>query len=195
MPKGRLVVTVSLLLPALLVAGMWVAASWWRSWRVPRLDDESPGVRAAAIRALPRKGNEARLIQMLEDEDSDVRLVAIMALVEPYHERENDCGALRARALVRALGDDQLSVRREAAWSLSFLGPDSWPVLREALEDDNPRVRAGAALALTYRHPKAPNTWPSKQQLEDFRRLLQRLTADSDPEVRHNATVALGGIH
>jgi HEAT repeat protein len=178
-------------MPVLFVAAVWVGANWPRSRTRTsvRLDDESPAVRAAAIRSF--RGDRRLLVKMLDDEDSDVRQVAVMALVEPYQENEGGSGAERARALVRALGDERLSVRREAAWSLSWLGPGSWPVLREAMEDKNPRIRAGAALALTYGHPMRETRWSWRNE-GGFRPLLERLTTDPDPEVRKNATKALG---
>src|SRR5205823_1035020 len=119
--------------------GAWVLIQRpWHDWRVEALNDESPAVRAAAIRALPREGNEERLIDRLRDENSDVRLVAAARLGGPGPK-----GAERAWALIRLLGDEHLGVRRDAAWALSHIGPEAWPAIREALQDTSPIVRAG----------------------------------------------------
>jgi HEAT repeat protein len=177
--------------PVLLVFCVWrVHHALW-SPQNARLDDENPAVRAAAIRSLPPRGNEDLVIKMLEDEDADVRLVAVMAL-DWGNNADAGSVAKRARAFVRALGDELLHVRREAAWALSWLGSASWPALREALEDQNPRIRAGAALSFTYRHPKEESTLLWEEKRIDFYSLLERLTNDPDAEVCKYARKALG---
>jgi hypothetical protein len=172
------------------VLGIVVAGHWPQERFIARLDDDSPAVRAAAIRALPLHGNEGRIIKMLEDEDADVRLVAAMALANPYLERQDSNGALRAKALVSALKDQSLAVRREAAWSLSWLGSPAWSLLKEALTDPDPHVRAGAALAARFYHYHKDfdhKFGPSA----DFEFHLERLQHDPDLEGRKNAKPAL----
>jgi HEAT repeat protein len=157
--------------------------------QVEALNDESPAVRAAAVRALPREGNEQLLIDRLKDADPDVRLLAAQRLGG-----RGPKGAERAWAIIGILNDAHIGVRREAAWSLGVIGADAWPALRKALDDENPRVRAGAALALedAYKH-KEPEPWPS-QQAKEIAPILKKLLSDADPEVRRNAEEALGSI-
>ena len=57
------------------------------------LADESPAVRAAAVRAMPRGGNEQLLMDALRDGDADVRLLTAQALGG-----QGPDGAERARA-------------------------------------------------------------------------------------------------
>ena len=85
-------------------------------------------------------------------------------------------------------------MRREASWSLGLIGPDAWLPLREALHDEDPRVRAGAALALNdaYQH-KGMEPWPSRES-EAIVPVLSKLLSDRDPEVRRNAERALEHI-
>jgi HEAT repeat protein len=107
------------------------------------LRDKKPAVRAAAIRKLPYRSDEPLLIDALKDENQDVRLLAIRQLGF-----EGPKGAERAKLLIPLLKDDHAGVRREAAWSLGHIGKDAEPLLRDALSDDDARVRAGAAQAL-----------------------------------------------
>lgn len=84
-----------------------------------RLDDDDPGVRAAAIETLARTHDSAlstvRLLDDLEHDDERVRRAAVQAL-----------GALRdpstSAALARKLDDPARGVRREAAAALAGLG-------------------------------------------------------------------------
>src|SRR5437016_6172302 len=80
----------------------------------------------------------------LDDDDPDVRFVAVTRLhyLGPK-------GSERIKALVSLLNDDHAHVRREAAWTLVYGDPDGWQALEQALQDNNPRVRAAAALGLS----------------------------------------------
>jgi HEAT repeat protein len=148
--------------------------------------DENPARRAEAARRLSRVGSEQLFIDALKDDNSDVRLLAAQELGGPGPK-----GAERAWALCRALKDDHAGVRREAAWSLSLVGPDAWLPVWQALTDESPRVRAGAALALAdaYKH-KESKPWPS-QKGEAVVRKLGTLLSDEDPQVRRNTRRAL----
>jgi hypothetical protein len=147
-------------------------------WRKEDLQDADPAVRATALRTAPGVGIE-RLIQALEDEDVDVRLLAAQRLHDP-------------EALVGALGDRHLGVSREAARSLGDIGWAAWRYLVEAMEDPRPRVRAGAVLALVFSAgDKFPSSWPSREQMEPP---LRKLLDDPDAEVRRNAKAALESI-
>ena len=174
MLRHRFLLALVFLVPLLLIlAGVWAAAP------VPRLDDDNPAVRAAAIRSF--RGGSRQLIPLLADRGPDVRLLAVRRIGE-------------ATLLIGALNDAHPGVRREAAWTLSEQGAHSWPVLRKALTDENPRIRAGAALALAYTPAhKEPELVPSREQ-GGFVPILQELQCDPNPEVRRNAMLALQSI-
>jgi HEAT repeat protein len=164
---------------ALLVACGWMVQHALWSPQNARLDDENPAVRAVAIRGF--KGDRRRILDLLKDEDPDVRLLAAC--------RVND-----VEALIDLLKDDHAGIRKEAAWSLSFHGPDAWPALRKALENETPRVRAAAILALRYnRFHKDPPRYPSPKR-GGFIPLLRKLSSDPDTEVRRNAENLLASI-
>jgi HEAT repeat protein len=167
------------------------AVFWWVQSRkdevAARLKDPSPAVRVAAIREADRTPDEDLLIAALSDEDADVRLVAAQRL--RGHGPE---AAKRARALIVALKDEHAGVRREAAESLYWMGPGSGPALIGALNDPNPRVRAGAALALGdvgaimgVQREREPG------EADAVRPLLTHLLSDEDVEVRRNAARTL----
>jgi HEAT repeat protein len=169
------------------VCGAVFGPGWLRHRRrVAALRDPSPAVRAAAIRALARERASHLLVRMIEDEDADVRLLAVMRLGE-----RGPKAVEWVRALVEALDDPQAGVRREAAWSLGAVGAASAPALQQALQDKRPRVRAGAARALLGACSwKDPDPWPV-QQAKVIVPLLKRLLSDKDAEVRGNAAMAL----
>jgi HEAT repeat protein len=168
----------------LTVSFLWILVE--HSSRVHGLADDRPASRAAAIRKMSRTGNEQLLIARLHDDDADVRLLAVERLGGPGPQ-----GDARARALIPLLQDEHAGVRREAAWSLGLIGPDAWPALREALGDESPRVRAGAALALgdAYQH-KEPAPWPSREA-PNIVPVLRPLLDDPDPDVRRHVKRAL----
>jgi HEAT repeat protein len=163
---------------------------WHPRWE-EALRDPNPAVRAAALRKMSRDGNEQLLIDALKDENADVRFLAAEKL-----RGQGPKGAERASALCRALEDDRYWVRREAAWSLSWIGPEAWPALREALNDENPLVKAGAALALrdACHHKESRDCpWPARES-EAVAPELRRLRSDADPEVSRRAQKALDEI-
>ncbi len=132
-----------------IVAGV-VAVRGWQGQGKPGLDDENPAVRAAAVRSLPLRGNEERLIAALEDENADVRLLAAGRLGGATEKRAEGIAAL-----VGALKDPHAGVRRQAVWSLEAMlsngkEPTPWaeqvrPIILEALDrqakDADPEVR------------------------------------------------------
>lgn len=170
-----------------LILVVLIPIPWLRHYQWEEaLKQESPAIRAAAIRGLPRQGNEQLLITALMDENPDVRLLATQRLGYPGPK-----GAERAWALICLLKDGHAGVRREAAWSLGLIGPEGWPALREALTDESPRVRAGAALALGDAfQPMAPEPWPSRES-KAIIPVLSKLLSDTEPEVHHNTKRAL----
>jgi HEAT repeat protein len=154
--------------------------------RASSVRGEGPAARAAAIRKLDRFGNEHLLIEALQDEDADVRILAAgrLAGLGPK-------GAERARALVRALGDRHAGVRREAAWSLGLIGQDALPPVRDALASEDPTVRAAAVLTIEMGlSHKGGGPWPARE-LESVAPVLRELLKDPDPQVRHNAGRAM----
>jgi HEAT repeat protein len=150
---------------------------------VNRLRDPNPAARAAAVRAAR---SPSLLVEALRDENADVRLLAAMQL-----QGGPGRGAETARALVAALRDPHVGIRREAAAALGSVGPASWPVLREALADPDPRVRAGAAVALSWDETK---DWRDRgpEEVKLFLPSLSALAKDGDSDVRLAAVGALG---
>jgi HEAT repeat protein len=167
-------------------AGAAIFAYWrWnrngRDW-----NEMTSAERVAAIRD-ERRSDADILIAALKDNDPDVRIVAAQHIGRSSG-RETE-GVM---ALVAALGDAHAGVRREAAEALCHLGAVSGPALCDALNDPNPRVRAGAALALGdvgfsmgMRRTRAPG---EEAIIEP---ILKELLHDDDPEVRKNAAHAL----
>jgi HEAT repeat protein len=130
--------------PLAMIVAVVAFVFWRRHERWDKaLSDPREAVRADAIRRMSREGNEELLIAALKDDNVDVRLLAVQRLTGPGPKAKE-----RARALIESLADDRPSVRREASWSLSYIGREVLAPLQEALKDDNPLIRAGAALAL-----------------------------------------------
>jgi HEAT repeat protein len=150
----------------------------------PSLDDPDPAIRAAAIRALPLGCNNKALLDRLDDENANVRLLAAEKLgKDGYRRSKGSHGAERAGALIHMLDDESVAVRREAAWSLGSIGQDAAPALRSALTDDRSHGRSGAVLAIHFAYDwKDPDPWPS-QKSEDVLRTIREMQNDSDPEV------------
>jgi HEAT repeat protein len=145
-----------------------------------RLNDESPAVRAAAVRALARSGQRDRLLGALKDPDPDVRVLAADALGG-----EGPQGPERAEALGEALGDEHAAVRRQAARSLVLIGHEAWPAVHKALLDTDSRVRAGAVRALNRprRVMEEIEYWQARK-VEILIPILTRLLRDKDPDAR-----------
>jgi HEAT repeat protein len=131
----------------LVTLGLGVAGAIWWNLRLhyrATLQDPNPAVRAAAIRAMGFPGDVNLLIGALQDDNADVRLLAAQHLGG----RGPESGR-RADALIPILKDSHPGVRREAAEALCWIGAEAVPALCRALADPDPRIRAGAALALT----------------------------------------------
>jgi HEAT repeat protein len=172
--------------PPALALGLVVATSvvlqiWEHHRLTERLKDSDPALRAAALRRL----NEEKLfIEALRDEDADVRCIAAERLGEAGSGPKQ---AERVKALIPLFLDDHAYVRRQAAFSLAYIGPDaSWPALEEALQGENPRLRSGVARAL----PDVcwgKNGWIREPMLSR----LDKLLTDEDAEVRSSAEYAI----
>lgn len=152
----------------------------------PSLRDENPAVRMAALRKLDNERDVGRLIEALADENADIRLVAAQKL--GGGKQSVDC---RIEALMPMLKDPHAGVRREAAESLGRFGSESSAVLCAALKDEDPRVRAGAALALdSSRRFKSPCN-RSPDEILRIKPLLYQLLRDENAEARRNAISAI----
>lgn len=90
--------------------------------------------------------------------------------------------------LIKALGDESPSVRREVAYLISICGPEAQravPALARLLDDPDPFVRACAAGVLgTVSGDEGPSVLPS----------LRRAAADPDEWVRRAAAKAIDRI-
>jgi HEAT repeat protein len=85
-------------------------------------------------------------------------------------------------------------VRRAAAESLGASWPSTEKVLTDALTDSDPRVRAGAAFALSWVPDGMRDREVTAAQAEPLRPLLRNLLNDENSEVRRNASRALERI-
>ena len=175
--------------------------------------DGSPEVRAAAVRSLARlKLPDDVLVPIVREnlrhDDERVRLAVVNLLVEgrtllprmaPECESlltdERDGVARHAAFLLGKSGQDAAprlldALRREGsrvdpiAGALAQIGRPAVEMITRAIEDPDPRVRRGAALALGQIRPLAPGT---------ARKLTVGL-ADSDPEVRMAFLIAIGNL-
>jgi HEAT repeat protein len=175
--------------------------------------DGAPEVRAAAVRSLARlKLPDDDLLPIAREnllhDDERVRLAVVSLLVdartllprlapelESLLTAERDGVARHAAFLLGKSGIDAAprlldALRREGsrvdpiAGALAQIGRPAVERITRALEDPDPRVRRGAALALGQIRPLAPG-------------MTQKLTvglADPDPEVRMAFLVAIGNL-
>jgi HEAT repeat protein len=142
----------------------------------PSLDDPNPAIRAAAVRATGWNGDVDLLTRALQDEDTDVRLLAAM-----YLGGRREQAGRSAKALVALLKDNHMGVRHEAIQALRAIGAPAAPALVEALSDPDARVREGALDGLGTRRLRSPEERASAISA------LQRLRRDDDPNVRQKA--------
>jgi HEAT repeat protein len=140
------------------------------------IGDTDPRVRAAAVKAIGRLGEQSRatsLIRLLSDPDESVQTETYWALAA--------LGSKDTAAPLRALLEaDNAELRRKAASLLGGL-PDreSIPRLARLLSDKAPLVRANAALAL------------AELQVKEEVPAIAGLLRDSHPQVRGLAVLAL----
>jgi HEAT repeat protein len=149
------------------------------------LADSEPDVRERAVEALAalsRTGADAaRISDLLEDPDRDVRAAAVKAL-EGY-------GAAGLPGLIRALAAKDTGVRRGAANAIAGLdgaaaAPAVPALLEKGLADPDPHVRRISAHALGRIGRLARAALPA----------LRALAADPSAEVRRVAARAVGRI-
>lgn len=145
--------------------------------------DAEPEVRAKAIAALREIGPDVArsalpdLITALKDKEAEIRKQAAAAIA-PFKESGNAA----VQALAELLNDPDEAVRKEAADTLSLIGPASLPLLMQALADkESVPKRQLAAEALMSMAKKASKAVPA---------LIEALK-DPDVGVRKMVTVAL----
>jgi HEAT repeat protein len=141
------------------------------------LDDPSLDVRLAAIEALAHRGHDStkRLAKLLEDSSPRIRTQTLQTL-----------GALKAvdqvDAVVKALGDSDIVVRRHAVMAMEFVGAAKAEALRPLLKDSDDQVREHAARILgAFRDAGATEA-------------LVGLLGDKADHVRREAVKSLGQI-
>ena len=110
-------------------------------------NDAAEKVRSSASYALSNMEPKPTLVipelkQLLRNKSADVRKNAVEALAAIQEPK-----ALTS-FLISSLGDKDAGVRDTIAFYLAVSGENSLPALRGALANENPAVRAGAALAL-----------------------------------------------
>jgi len=135
------------------------------------------GIDPSAKQAIPT------LVRSATSTNSDVRAFALYTLGRMALEPE-----LVDPVLIRGLHDPDRDVRSQAAYglsSLAFMGGDAKPAvpaLIEALQDSDPGVRGGAALALGHIHSETSTVVPA----------LIKSLHDGEVFVRAQAAAALG---
>lgn len=151
----------------------------------------------------------ARLVELLRDEDPQMRLTAAQALGKI-------AAPETAGALVRSLDDGDPAVRAMSAWALGRFGEDvldrAGLELAKRLDDPSPAVKQAAAQALgsvggtqtiiellteRLRHPDVETRRAVVQTLtwldaESAHHALVKALSDSDAQVRQGAVAALG---
>ncbi len=178
--RARLIIWGSVLLVAIAIVVPSVTLAIRHRGPVATLQDPNPAVRIAALRAAGNEGHVDLLIQGLQDEDADVRLISAM-----YLKRPENATAPIIEALIAALRDKHAGVRREAAESLSYIGAPAAPALVTALADSDPRVRIGAILGLSDRPKDIRKRSPEERAL--VIPAMEKLLKDEDLKVRGRA--------
>ncbi len=118
-------------------------------------------------------------LDQLKDKDSDARIRAVNALthLRPPAKKSLD-------AVLAVLTDDDEDVQIYAAMALASFGKEATPMLIDALNGKEARIRRGAAQALGIMNPVAP------EAIDPLIALLN----DKEPPVRQAAAAALGNI-
>lgn len=132
-------------------------------------------IRQAAAKALASIGDKAALSvlqQQAASADPSQRMATLQALA-----RAGDEKALQE--LITFLGSSEALVRIRARLALYAIGHVAVPALMKALDDDNPSMRAEAAMVL------------GALRAETAREKLAALLNDPDPQVRQAAQQAL----
>jgi HEAT repeat protein len=141
--------------------------------------------RSRAVWVLGYLGEQATpaLIEAMNDDQADVRIVAIRAIIEM-----GDRGQRAVPALVHALGDSEEDVRESAAAALGRIGTkarSAAPALTVALRDSAWSVRREAAGALARVGPDPSEAIPALESASKN---------DAAPEVRAAAASAIVSV-
>ncbi len=152
---------------------------------IASLEKLSERARSKAIWVLGYMGDDATpaLIDAMKNDQVDIRVVAIRAIIEM-----GEKGQRAVPALVRALGDAEEDVRESAANALSRVGSKARaavPALVVALGDSVWSVRREAANALARVDPEPREAMPA---------LIKAMRGDTQPEVRAAAATAIVGV-
>jgi HEAT repeat protein len=156
------------------------------------LNDADPLLRREALLCLGhiKAGSAAvpAIITALDDKDESVRHAAAVAL--GFMGPDAKAAASRLKLL---RNDDNALMKTVAAWALTRIEPtneahktEALPLLTQAVKNENPRVRAGAAHALG----ELDGLIPAAQRAAPVATLL----GDAEPQVRSAAIEALMSI-
>jgi len=181
------------------------------------LSSEDKTIQNLSLRFLNAEGKDRMevLIEVLKDEDSDVRRSAVYAigklkdptvgelLIEALKDKESKVRQSAARALgeikvpraveplIAALQDKDCDVRLEATEGLAKIkDPRAVEPLIKALKDENWNVRWSAAKALEKINPKWRETEEAKKWVPVFISDLK----NEKPDIRARAAEALGEL-
>jgi hypothetical protein len=187
--KGWLLV----LTGALLLVLAYFGYSRWRHHQLAQaLHDPDPVVRMDAVRRAGQADQGDLLAEALHDDDPDIRYVAAWMLKGCSHNAET------IRGLLEVSMDDHAYVRKEARQVLRYSPAGARKFIYKGAEDEDWRIRAGAAYALVYIHrlgdvdmggidppPRPPD------ETEIVVSLMTRLLRDDNVEVRKAACFCL----
>jgi HEAT repeat protein len=186
-----------LLFGALLLLGLaYLGYGRWQHWQLAKaLHNSDPVIRMDAVRKAAKSDYEDLLIDALHDDDPDIRIVAVWGF-------RGDGSEKTVRALLELFKDDNAHVRELALRKLRYLPAAARKFIYKGVEDEDPRIRAGAAYALIY-IPRLgyaemgsvdpPPRPPEERQIVVS--LMTRLLKDDDVEVRKAASFCLFSYH
>jgi HEAT repeat protein len=180
---------------AVALVGGNVFAWWWvddRAERRHRDHEEAVRQQAERIAEHQQQVDEQREVDFLVlalRTSPEVRNEAANRIRETVRKDgpESKAGRVGLRALIVALGESNVEVRRVAAWTLGRIGAgakEAGPALIKAVDDSDAIVRAGAAGALGRIGYPATDVVP----------VLTKALGDTNDEVRRSAAVAIADI-
>jgi HEAT repeat protein len=142
----------------------------------------------ATVRRLGKDGPGELLIEALKDEDPDIRYVAI-----GYLRRAGLSNETTVRHLLEVFKDEKAWIRKETLEILRRLSTEFRPFVYKGVEDEDPRIRAGAAYVLARYPPRGmdqpPPLPPGEQKI--IAKLVTPLMRDENLEVRKAAYYCL----
>ncbi len=180
---------------SLFLALAYVGYGRWRHSQLNKaLRDPDPVVRIDAVRKAGKEGYADLLVKAMKDDDPDIRCVAAGSLRSVgSHDAE------QVRALLEASNDEHKYVREKALDTLRYLPARARKYIYKAVDEQDPRFRAGAAYALVYvpgeimgREDPPPRPPQDKQIVVS---LMTHLLKDDNVEVRKAASFCLFSYH